>query len=130
MTNPLIAKTPRDIAFCVSAYLQKGDLDGVTSLFHPDCHIFFPPNQPPHVGIAGARAAFVDFIDVRPEIKSEFLSEVIVGDIALLSAKWTAIAPDGTVIAEGVSTEVAKKLKNGGWGYLIDCPVGLPQFQS
>ena len=36
------------------------------------------------------------------------------------------VAPDGTVIAEGRSMEVAKKLENGGWGYLIDCPNGPP----
>lgn len=130
MTAPLIAKRPRDIADCVSAYLQQGDLEGVVSLFHPDCQIFFPPDQPPLIGIEGARAAFKDFIGAKPEIKSEFVTEVIVGDTALMSAKWTAIAPDGSVIGEGVSTEVAKKLDNGGWGYLIDCPLGPPPIQT
>ncbi|MGC3940376.1 YybH family protein [Roseobacter sp. EG26] len=121
-----IAHRPRDIADCVSAYLQEGDLDGITSMFHPDCQIFFPPDQPPRQGIAGARAAFEGFMDVRPQIQSEVFSEVIVGDIALLRANWSVVAPDGTVMAEGQSTEVAKRLENGGWGYLIDCPNGPP----
>jgi len=123
-----IAQQPRDIAHCVSAYLQEGDLDGITSLFHPDCHIYFPPDQPPSIGILGAREAFKGFLDLKPEIKSEVFSEVIVGDIALLRANWQVVAPDGTVIAEGQSTEVAKKLDNGGWGYLIDCPNGPPEL--
>jgi ketosteroid isomerase-like protein len=121
-----IAKQPRDIAHCVSAYLQVGDLDGITTLFHPDCQIFFPPNEPPSIGINGARQAFQAFIEIKPQIKSEVISEIIVGDVALLSANWTVIAPDGSVFASGTSTEVAKKLDNGGWGYLIDCPTGAP----
>lgn len=121
-----IAHQPRQIADCVSAYLQEGDLDGITSMFHPDCQMFFSPDQPPFIGIAGARAAFEGFMDLRPEIKSDVFSEVIIGDIALLRANWSVVAPDGTVMAEGQSTEVAKKLENGGWGYLIDCPNGPP----
>jgi len=119
-----IAKRPREIADCVSAYLQEGDLDGIASMFHPDCKVFFPPDQPPQIGIAGARIAFDAFIDMKPEIKSRFITEVIAGDTALLEAEWQVVAPDGSVVAEGRSTEVAKKLDNGGWGYLIDCPNG------
>lgn len=121
-----IARQPREIADCVSAYLQEGDLDGITSMFHPDSQIFFPPDQPPSVGIAGARTAFEAFIELRPTIVSEVFSEIIVDDIALLRANWRVISPDGSVLAEGRSTEVAKKLDNGGWGYLIDCPNGPP----
>lgn len=123
-----IAQQPREIADCVSAYLQEGDLDGITSMFHPDCQIFFPPDQPPSIGIKGVSAVFADFLDIRPRIKSEVFGEVIVGDIALLRANWSVIASDGTVMAEGRSTEVAKKLANGGWGYLIDCPSGPPEL--
>lgn len=123
-----IANRPRDIADCVSAYLQAGDFAGITTLFHPDCQIFFPPDQPPSVGIAGARAAFESFLDIRPSIESEVFSEVINGDIALLRANWRVVTPDGAIISEGQSTEVAKKLPNGGWGYLIDCPNGPPEL--
>ncbi|MEP3279427.1 MAG: nuclear transport factor 2 family protein [Stappiaceae bacterium] len=131
MSKPLrTAQRPREIATCVSAYLQEGDIDGITSMFHPDCHIYFPPDQPPHTGITGAHAVFQEFIAIRPEIKSDIVYEVIVGDIALLSARWRVVAPDGAVLGEGQSVEVAKKLKNGGWGYLIDCPMGPPQLST
>ncbi len=128
MSTMKIAERPRDIAHCVSAFLQEGDIEGITSLFHPECKIFFPPDQPPSEGKEGARIAFTPFLDVRPEIRSEVISEVITGDIALLRAKWQVIAPDGSVLSEGESTEVAKKLDNGGWGYLIDCPFGPPDI--
>lgn len=125
MSKP-IAKRPRDIADCVSACLQKGDLDGIEALFHEDCQIFFPPDQPSSRGIAGARAAFKAFIELRPTIQSEVFSEIIVGDIALLKANWRVVSPDGSVLAAGQSTEVAKQFAHGGWGYLIDCPNGPP----
>ena len=124
--KPYIAHRPRDIADCVSAYLQAGDLDGVTTLFHPDCQIFFPPDEPPHVGINGVRSAFESFLHFRPAIESEVFSEVTNGDVALLRANWRVVAPDRSVLSEGQSIEVAKKLSNGGWGYLIDCPNGPP----
>ena len=127
MTTPKrIANHPREIADCVGAYLREGDLDGIVSMFHPNCRVFFPPDQPPSVGLLGARKAFEGFMDIRPTIKSEIISEVIVGNIALIQANWSVVAPDGTVMAKGKSTEVAKKLENGGWGYLIDCPNGPP----
>lgn len=122
----IIAHRPRDIAHRVSAYLQEGNLEGIVSMFHPDCLIFFPPDQPPLKGLEGAKNAFLSFIDIRPQIKSDLISEVIVGDIALIHAKWRVIGSDGSVMAEGESTEVAKKLSHGGWGYLIDCPNGAP----
>ncbi len=125
-TAKRIARKPREIADCVSAFLQEGDLDGIASMFHPDCRIFFPPNQPPGIGPEAARQAFEALIESRPTINSDVISEVIVGDIALLRADWQVIDPDGSVVAEGQSTEVAKQLDNGGWGYLIDCPYGPP----
>lgn len=121
-----IAHRPREIADCVSAYLQEGDMEGIVSMFHPDCEIHFPPGAAPSVGLEGARKAFEGFMDLKPSIKSDVISEVIVGDIAMTRANWQVIAPDGSVMAEGQSTEVAKKLENGGWGYLIDCPNGPP----
>lgn len=128
MSAPRIAQRPRDIADCVSAYLQDGDIDGIVTMFHPDCHVFFPPNEPPSIGLDGARAAFESLISARPQIVSEVVSEVIVGDIALLRANWRAVMPDRTVIGQGQSIEVAKRLENGGWGYLIDCPNGPPKL--
>ena len=122
------AKQPREIANCVSACLRKRDIDGIVAMFHHDCLVFFPPDAPPNVGHAGVRKAFEALLDTPPVIRSEVISEVIVGDFALLCANWSMVAPDGSVLAEGQSTEVAKKFDHGGWGYLIDCPYGPPPF--
>ncbi len=125
-----VAARPREIADCVGAYLKEGDLEGVVSMFHPECQIFFPPDQPPSVGLAGARKVFSDFVSRRPVLSSTVTSEVIIGDTALLQARWTLSDAAGSVLAEGQSTEVATKLANGGWGYLIDCPLGAPALKE
>lgn len=121
-----IAHHPRDVAACISAYLQEGDMAGIVSMFHPDCQIFLPPDQPAKVGPDGIRAAFADLLEARPQVKSEVTSEAIAGDVAMLCTHWHAVTADGTVIAEGRATEILKKLDHGGWGYLIDCPFGPP----
>ena len=121
-----IAHRARDIAHRVSDFLQKGDLDGLVSLFHDDCQIYFPPGQSPRIGKEGARMAFADFVPLKARIESEIISEVIIGDIALTRANWRVVAADGRVLGQGQSTEVAKRFEYGGWGYLIDCPNGPP----
>lgn len=121
-----IAEHPRDIATCVAACLKAGDLEGIVAFFHPECQIFFPPSEPPKCGHTGARAVFADFVALRPTLISTVTSEVINGDTALLQAHWRLLDADGNLLAEGSSTEVAKKLGNGGWGYFIDCPAGPP----
>ena len=125
-TSAIVAWQPHKIADCVAAFLQSGDLEGIVSMFHPDCQIFFPPDQPPSIGHEGARRVFADFVAQRPVLKSTVTSEVIIGDTALLHATWSFWGQDGSLIAEGASTEVARRQKDGGWVYLIDCPLGAP----
>ncbi len=120
------AKKPSDIAACVAEFLKAGDLEGIVSMFHPDCQIFFPPTEPPILGLEGARSVFTDFVKIRPTLISNITSEIINGDIALLHGNWSILDQDGNLLAEGNSTEVAKKFEHGGWGYLIDCPDGPP----
>ena len=128
-TNPnRKAEYPRQIADCVAGFLKDGDLEGVVSMFHPECRIFFPPNEPPKIGKEGAREIFAEFIEMRPTLISTITSEVIVGDTALLQAVWRFEDANGTIIAEGNSTEVAKMQPDGGWRYYIDCPLGMPQI--
>ena len=128
-TNPnRKAEYPRQIADCVAGFLKDGDLEGVVSMFHPECRIFFPPNEPPKIGKEGAREIFAEFIEMRPTLISTITSEVIVGDTALLHAVWRFEDANGTIIAEGNSTEVAKMQPDGGWRYYIDCPLGAPQI--
>jgi ketosteroid isomerase-like protein len=125
-----IAHQPNQIAERVAAFLKEGNLEGVVSMFHPECSIYFPLDEAPKVGHTGVREVFADFVEARPTLVSTVTHESTNGSIAVLQAKWRLEESDGVLIAEGFSTEVAKKLANGGWGYFIDCPIGLPQLSS
>ncbi|MAI61063.1 MAG: hypothetical protein CBB87_01075 [Micavibrio sp. TMED27] len=131
MTTPYKkAERPRDIANTIGHYLKEGNLDAIVTFFHPDCVICFPPDQPPARGLEGARKAFEPFMESKPNLISTVTHEMIVGDTGVLQADWRIEDDEGNVVAQGNSTEVVKKLDNGGWGYFIDCPLGLPGMQD
>lgn len=123
------AMRPRDISHCVGHYLKKGDLDGILTLFHPDCLLVFPENTAPISGLQAIRSAFEPFIELTPTLQSHVTGELIKGDLALLSANWEIEGPDGSTLAKGQSTEVAKRLPDGSWVYFMDCPYG-PNLQQ
>lgn len=125
--DKFIAVQPRNIADGVAGFLKDGDLEGVVSMFHPECQIYFPLGEPPKIGLQGAKEVFKDFVKLKPILISTVTNEAIVGDTAILQATWEFKTAEGEVIAQGQSTEVAKKLSNGGWGYFIDCPLGIPE---
>ena len=124
-----VAHKPHQIATCVSRYLQDGNLDGVASMFHPDVRMYFPKEAPAKVGRAAVRDAFEPFLSLKPKIQIDVFVEEIIGDTALLRARWTMVGKDGTMLGSGVSTEIAKMLPDkDGWGYLLDCPNGPPEM--
>ncbi|MTI44216.1 ketosteroid isomerase-like protein [Roseibium hamelinense] len=125
-----IAKKPQDVGACVSAYLEEGDLEGIVSMFHPDCVICFPPEEPPKHGHVAVREVFAGLIGVKPKAYSKVVNLQVKGDTALVQSDWRFCDAGGTLLAEGKSTEVVRKLENGGWGYFIDCPLGPPVFKD
>ena len=120
------ATKPREIANTVSAYLAEGDLDGIMTLFHPDCVVYFPQNEPPKKGTQAVRELFDPFAQSKAILISKVTRELINGDTAMLQADWSMKDADGNVMAEGSSTEVAKQNADGSWVYYIDCPYGPP----
>ncbi len=120
------AMRPRDIADCVGHFMKEGNLDGILTMFHPECVMVFPEGADPVSGIDAIRAAFVPFTEIRPTLHSEIVGELINGDFALLTANWSVEGPDGSEVARGRSTEVAKRNPDGSWVYFIDCPHGPP----
>ena len=124
------AKRPSEIADCVGAYLAEGDLDGIVSLFHPDCVVYFPVGEAPKKGLAAVRELFVPFAQMKPKLISDVIGELVNGDTALLRANWRIEAQDGSLLAEGQSTEVTKQGADGNWLYYMDCPHGPPELEA
>lgn len=124
------AMQPRAIADCVSHYLKLGDIEGILSMFHPDCCLVFPRGAAPRTGLVAVRESFEMFVDQRPTIVSDVKGELINGDTALLTADWRIEDDQGNVLDSGTSMEVAKQKPDGSWVYFLDCPFGPPKLET
>jgi ketosteroid isomerase-like protein len=126
MDKRKIAERPYQIVDRVAEFIKNGDLEGVVSMFHPDCKIAMDPNAEPMEGHNGVRAIFSEFVENRVNLKGSVSGEMINGDTAILQGKWTIEDNNGNPLGGGVSTEVVKRLDHGGWVYFIDCPIAVP----
>ena len=124
------AMQPREIADCVSHYLKAGDLEGILSMFHPDCTLVFPRGAAPRTGLDAVRESFAMFVPMKPNIVSDVKGELINGDTALLTADWRIEDDAGNVLDSGTSMEVAKQKEDGSWVYFLDCPFGPPELET
>lgn len=121
-----IAERPHQIVERVAEFIEQGDLEGVVSMFHPECRIAMDPAGTPLEGHEGVRAIFRDFVAQRVTLIGRVTGEMINGDTAILQGDWKIENDEGKSLGGGVSTEVVKQLDHGGWTYFIDCPVGVP----
>ncbi len=126
-TKRKVAKQPHEIVQRVAEFIKKGDMEGVVSMFHPDCRIAMDPTERPLKGHDGVRAIFKDFVEDRVDLKGTVSGEMINGDTALLQGEWTVENAASERLGGGISTEVVKRSEHGGWVYFIDCPVGMPR---
>ncbi len=128
MTNNTrkIAERPHQIVERVSEFLKQGDLEGIVTMFHPDCKICMDPHQSPMEGHEGVREIFADFAKNKVNLIGSVTGEMINGDTAILQGKWHIEDHNGETLAGGTSTEVTKQLNHGGWVYFIDCPISVP----
>ncbi|MEO0567075.1 MAG: nuclear transport factor 2 family protein [Pseudomonadota bacterium] len=126
MTQRRIAEHPHQIAECVAEFVKNGDMEGVVSMFHPDCRVAMDPDGEPMEGHDGVREIFRDFVANRVILKPIVTGEMINGDTAILQGDWSIEDHDGNILGGGVSTEVAKRMEHGGWAYFIDCPIRVP----
>ncbi|WP_052249530.1 nuclear transport factor 2 family protein [Tateyamaria sp. ANG-S1] len=127
MTQRKIAEHPHQIAERVAEFVKDGDMEGVLSMFHPDCRVAMDPDGAPMEGHDGVRQIFQDFVANRLILKPSVSGEMINGDTALLQGEWTIEDHDGNIVGGGVSTEVTKRMDHGGWTYFIDCPLRVPK---
>lgn len=126
MSNRKIAKYPHQIVELVDEFIRDGDLEGVVTMYHPDCQIAMNPEEAPMKGHDAVRAIFTSLVETRSIVNGTVTGEMINGDTAILQGTWNAVAGDGTLLGGGKSIEVAKRLENGGWVYFIDCPNKVP----
>ena len=123
----MIAEQPHKIVERVAKFIRQGNLEGVVSMFHPECKIAMDPTEAPMVGHDAVRLIFADFVKKKMELRATVTGEMVNGDFAILQGSWDIRDNDGNVLAGGTSTEVARRLDTGGWTYFIDCPIAVPK---
>lgn len=125
-TEHKIAAKPHQIVERVAEFMRLGDLEGIVTMFHPDCRIAMDPTQAPMEGHDAVRAIFEGFAKEKAILEGVVSGEMINGDVAILQGSWTVKDRDGATLGGGQSTEVATRLESGGWVYFIDCPIAVP----
>ncbi len=124
-----IAERPHQIVERVAEFIREGDLEGVVTMFHPECRIAMDPSQAPLEGHPAVREIFSGFVTSRVNLIGSVSGEMINGDVALLQGEWRVEDGQGNALGGGVSTEVVRRLDHGGWVYFIDCPIAVPAPQ-
>lgn len=129
-TQRKIAEQPHQIVQRVTEFINQGDLEGVVTMFHPDCKIVMAPEQPPLKGHDAVRTIFTDYVKNKVKLIGSVSGEMINEELALLQGEWRVEDANGNNIGGGISTEVAKRLDHGGWVYFIDCPIKVPEVTT
>ena len=122
-----IADEPHQIVERVAEFILDGDLEGVVSMFHPECKIVMGPSEAPMVGHDAVRLIFADFVKHKMELRGTVTGEMVNGDYAILQGSWDIRDNAGNILGGGTSTEVARRVDTGGWTYFIDCPIAVPK---
>ena len=126
-SGPKQAQYPHQIVERVAEFMSAGDMEGVVSMFHPECVMAMDPDGEPLVGHDAVRGVFGDFVGQRMVLEGEVTGEMINGDTALLQGNWRILDQQGNTVMGGDSSEVAKRTAEGGWVYYIDCPLSVPK---
>ncbi|MEA2584173.1 MAG: hypothetical protein QOF33_2258 [Thermomicrobiales bacterium] len=106
--------------------VNRGDLDGLMTLYEPDAAFVVRPGQVV-TGLAAVRQATADLLTLQPRATLEVSAVVRAGDLALLISRWhlTGTGVDGTAVDTGGQTsDVARWQEDGTWRFAIDNPWG------
>ncbi|WP_086933127.1 YybH family protein [Agarilytica rhodophyticola] len=125
-----IAHYPHQIVERVAEFIEQGDLEGIVTMFHPQCKIAMDPEQAPMEGHDAVRSIFSDYVAQKVKLLGTVSGEMINDDIAILQGSWSIEDAEGNTLGGGISTEVTKRLDHGGWVYFIDCPIRVPSVST
>ncbi|HET7313638.1 alpha/beta fold hydrolase [Salinisphaera sp.] len=122
------AKQPEDVPAIFDSALNRGDLDAVMSLFHPEAIMRMQDGKTIAEGRDALRGAFAQLIPAQPEIRNGVRRVIASGDIALLLLEWTIrLTPPGQdeLVERGVATQVVERNADGIWQLRISNPLGI-----
>lgn len=121
----MTAKTPEDCDRLFAECANRGDLEGLLSLYEHDA-AFVPQEGPAVNGTAAIREALAGLLAIKPTMVMRVVKTVPFGaDLAAVYNDWTmtATGPDGARIeGAGKAFEIVRRQKDGSWRYAFDDP--------
>ena len=105
------ARQPEDLAKLFIDRANKGDVEGVVSLYEANAVIALPPGQTT-LGRENIRRIYEHLLADRPRFEGKVQSALIHGDWALTSTQFSG----------GATAEVAHRQSDGNWLWVIDQP--------
>lgn len=117
--------SPEALADAFAAAFRRRDQAGLAALFTDDA-VLAPQ---PGVQVAGAerQAALAAFLAIDGPFEFSLRHTLVAGDTALLIADWRleGDAPGGIPVQlVGTTADVARRLPDGSWRFVIDNPFG------
>jgi ketosteroid isomerase-like protein len=92
--------------------LNNGDVEGLVSLYAPDCRLM-PPNGPMMEGHDAVRTMFGAMIDAGLKGELKTVESMVLGDSGYKVGTFKVLLPDGSVMDQGKFMEVWKKTDSG-----------------
>ncbi|MES1956272.1 alpha/beta fold hydrolase [Salinisphaera hydrothermalis] len=122
------AARPEAVPALFDAALNRGDLDAVMSLFHPEATMRMQDGRTIAEGYNALRDAFARLMAARPQIHNGVRRVIASGDVALLLLDWTirmTSPAQDEIVERGVATQVAERNADGIWQLRISNPLGI-----
>jgi uncharacterized protein (TIGR02246 family) len=119
---------PEDMPSAFDAALNRGDLDAVMALFHPDATMRMTDGTVVAEDPDALRKALGGLIASRPNLRNIVRRVLVSDDVALLLLDWEIriTAPGGNEVVErGTATQVAERCADGNWKLRIANPLGI-----
>jgi ketosteroid isomerase-like protein len=108
----------------VETGVNTGDVDALVALYEPDATLLGEDGSE-LCGHAAIREGWAAVVAFGGRMEMTTLSAVEVGDLALLSNRWS-YELGGAVVASSITAEVARRQADGSWRYVIDNPYAAP----
>ena len=119
-------ETPEQLLQAVVDGINKGDLEGVMSLYEPDAAFAAQPGTLAH-GPEGVRQSVTAFLAMKGTLDLKVTRVLEAGGLAFVAGAWsfTGTGPDGaTVTLAGRNGDVLRRQTDGSWRFVIDNPWG------
>ncbi|WP_445681651.1 alpha/beta fold hydrolase [Radicibacter daui] len=120
--------TPEDIPGAFDEAFNRGDIDGVLSLFHPQAVMRMTDGVTVAGGAASLREHLRHLLAARPVLHNRIRRVLVSGDTALLLLDWEIRVPvqgRGDEEGQGTATQVAERCGDGNWRLRIANPLGI-----